>query len=350
MQYHKLVTIPMLLLTLLVIGISLSSCYGGNKNSGVKEKCSFFAMDTYMTLTAYGDHADEAVNAAKDNIISLEKMWSVTYPKSEIFAANRDAKAELSDNTADLVRFALDMCRVSDGALDISIYPVLTAWGFTTNKYRVPTNEELSSLLENIGYWKIKLDGNTLTIPHNMKIDLGSVAKGYAGDLAAQVLRSKGVTSALLDLGGNIQTLGSKPDGSAWRVGIRDPYGDGSLATLFVKDKAVVTSGGYERYFEENNETYWHIIDPKTGKPARSGLVSVTVVGNEGKLCDALSTSLFVMGLDGAIKLWKERDDFEFIIVKENGDVFITDGIENCFKLSENYGRPNVSVIRNVKK
>ena len=334
-------------LTLLVIMLTLTACsVQQTQPTDDKTTASFFAMDTYITVTAYGDKSDEAVTAAQDKITSLEKLWSVTDQNSEIYAANHNGAAELSAETVELVRFTLDMCRETDGALDMTLYPVLTAWGFTTDEHHVPTDTELTALLESVGYERITLDGDTLTVPDGMQIDLGAVGKGYAGDLAAQELHNSGVTSALLDLGGNIQTIGAKPDGTAWKIGVRSPYGDGSFATLAVKDKAVITSGGYERYFEENGEIYWHILDPETGKSAHSGLLSVTVIGDEGRLCDALSTSLFVMGIDKAEQLWKKRQDFDFIAVSESGDIYITEGIENDFELSDSYKGLNVSVIR----
>lgn len=324
----------------------LSGCDEKQNDASLKSSVSFFALDTYITVTAYGENAERAANASKELIETLEKLWSVTDQNSEVYAANHNGTAGLSDDTAELVRFALDMCDTTDGALDISLYPVLTAWGFTKEEHRVPSDVELTALLENVGYDRITLDGNKLTVPHNMQIDLGSVGKGYAGDLAAKNIRENGVTSALLDLGGNIQTIGAKPDGSTWKIGVRSPFGDGSFATVSVKDKAVITSGGYERYFEENGEVYWHILDPKTGKPAHSGLLSVTVIGDEGRLCDSLSTSLFVMGIDRAEQLWKERMDFDFIAVSEKGDIYITEGIKNDFELSESYKGLNVSVIK----
>ena len=334
-------------IVLIIMLIAQTSCGKDEKNNDVKKSDeSFFAMDTYITVTAYGENSDEAVKAAENKITALEKLWSVTDQNSEVYAANHNGTAGLSDDTAELVRFALDMCDTTDGAFDISLYPVLTAWGFTTDEHHVPTDAELAALLENVGYDRITLDGNTLTVPDGMQIDLGAVGKGYAGDLAVQELKANGITSALLDLGGNIQTIGTKPDGSTWKISVRSPYGDGSFATVSVKDKAVITSGGYGRYFEENGDVYWHILDPKTGKPAHSGLLSVTVIGDEGRLCDSLSTSLFVMGIDRAEQLWKERMDFDFIAVSEKGDIYITEGIKNDFELSESYKGLNVSVIK----
>ena len=180
-----------------------------------------------------------------------------------------------------------------------------------------------------------------------MQIDLGAVGKGYTGDLITEVLKENGIESALLDLGGNIQTIGTKPDGTEWKLGLRSPFDEGSFATLEVSDCAVITSGGYERYFVgDDGETYWHILDSETGKPAHSGLVSVTIVGKDGRLCDALSTSLFVVGLDDATEHWKQRDDFEMVLVTDDGKIYLTEGLEESFSLNQVYGDLQVEVIR----
>ena len=349
MNEHKrsFLTDLIIYLTLIVLIIAQTSCEGAVKGvSSESADSSFFAMDTYITVKAYGENAKTGAGKAREKITALEKLWSVTDTNSEIYAANHNGTAKLSPETAEIVRFTLEMCKATDGALDISLYPVLTAWGFTAGEHHVPTDEELSELLHNVGYDRITLDGSTLTVPGGMQIDLGAIGKGYAGDLAARELRESGVTSALIDLGGNIQTIGAKPDGSAWKVGIRSPFDSGSFATLSVTDKAVVTSGGYERYFEQDGEIYWHILDPKTGKPVHSGLLSVTVIGDEGRLCDAFSTSLFVMGIGGAERLWREQNDFDFIALTDGGEIFITAGIEDSFELNANYTGLNVSVIR----
>ena len=162
-----------------------------------------------------------------------------------------------------------------------------------------------------------------------------------------QEFQENGIESALLDLGGNIQTIGTKPDGTDWKLGLRSPFDEGSFATLEISDCAVITSGGYERYFVgEDDETYWHILDPATGKPAHSGLASVTIIGKEGRLCDALSTSLFVMGLDKATELWKQRDDFEMVLVSEEGEIYLTEGLEENFSLNQMYRNLQTEVIR----
>ncbi len=296
---------------------------------------TFFAMDTVMALRLYEGGGEDLLGQAEDRVKELEALLSVTDQGSEIYALNHSGSAELSRPAAELLGAALELCRRTDGALDISIYPVLRAWGFTTGEYAVPARESIAALLPLVDYTKIELDGSKASLPDGAEIDLGSVAKGYAGGVLADYLRENGATSALLDLGGNIQTVGAKPDGSPWRVGIRDPEGDGELGVVEVIDQAVVTSGGYERYFEQDGVRYWHILDPKTGAPARSGLISVTVVGDSGLTCDGLSTALFVMGLDRALDHWRQYRDFEAVFVCEDGSVTVTAGLEGRFTLAQ---------------
>lgn len=330
--------------SLITAVLFLTSCARNNE----PYEASFFAMDTYMTVTAYGENAEAAVTDTQEKIISLEKLWSVTDKNSEIYAVNHSngKTVELSGETAELLKFALYISDETDGALDCTLYPILTQWGFTTGEYHIPDDNILSDLLEDTGYEKIKSDGNRVTIPQNMQLDLGAVGKGYAGDMAAAVLRQSGVRSALMDLGGNIHAIGSKPDGTPWRLGLRNPFGEGSFATLEISNCAVITSGGYERYFtDETGEEYHHILDPETGKSAHSGLVSSTIIGSEGRLCDGLSTAVFVMGLDKAEQLWRQRDDFEMVLVTDNGGIFITEGLEDKFTLNEYYGNLKVEVI-----
>lgn len=333
---------------LMIISLLLTAC--GNKPVQSKpESKSFFAMDTYMTITAYGENTESVLNQAEEKVTELEKMWSVTDKNSEIYTANHSngESVSISPETAELIDFSLNISEMTNGALDCTLYPVLTEWGFTTGDYKIPTDEKISELLENTGYEKINLSENNITVPTNMQIDLGAVGKGYTGDLIAHLLKENGIESALLDLGGNVQTVGTKPDGTKWKLGLRSPFDEGNFATLEVSDCAVITSGGYERYFVgDDGETYWHILDPETGKPAQSGLISVTIIGQEGRLCDALSTSVFVIGLDKAENLWKQNKDFEMVLVTENGEIYITEGIENDFKLNELYGNLKVEVIR----
>lgn len=306
---------------------------------------TFFAMDTVMDFTIYGESG--LIDQSESLIASLESLVSVTDADSELYAINQTGSGMLTEEASSLMEQALEICRRTDGALDLSIYPIVRAWGFTTGSYQVPDEAEIQALLPLVDYRKIQYDAatGTVTLPEGMEIDLGSVAKGYAGQLAAQMLREHGVQSALLNLGGNVQTVGAKPDGSPWQIGIKDPQGEDAMMVLSVEDQAVVTSGGYERYFEQDGQTYWHIMDPSTGHPADSGLISVTIVGDEGVVCDGLSTALFVMGLEKAADLWAQSGDFEAVFVTASGEVYITEGLRDRFALTEQYADTPVSVI-----
>ena len=306
---------------------------------------TFFAMDTMMDFTIYGESG--LIDQSESLIDSLESLVSVTDANSELYAINQTGSGTLTGKASSLMEQALEICRRTDGALDLSIYPIVRAWGFTTGSYQVPDEAEIQALLPLVDYRKIQYDAadGDVTLPEGMEIDLGSVAKGYAGQLAAQMLREHGVQSALLNLGGNVQTVGAKPDGSPWQIGIKDPQGEDAMMVLSVEDQAVVTSGGYERYFEQDGQTYWHIMDPSTGHPADSGLISVTIVGDEGVVCDGLSTALFVMGLEKAADLWAQSDDFEAVFVTASGEVYITEGLRDRFALTKQYADTPVSVI-----
>ena len=172
-----------------------------------------------------------------------------------------------------------------------------------------------------------------------MAIDFGGIAKGYTSSRLMEIFREYNVSSAMVSLGGNVQVLGTKTDGSDWRVAVQNPDGtDDYLGILAIKDKAVITSGGYERYFEEDGKTYHHIMDNETGKPADSDLISVTIISKDGMLADGLSTALFVMGKEDALNYWREhREEFDAILVTKDGEITVTQGIADSFSSERNY-------------
>lgn len=327
-------------LTLLItFSIVLTGCGIRSTSSNVlKSTRTIFAMDTIMDLTIYG--SDEVLNECEETIHFLEKELSTTDENSQIFILNNKKTSLIEDNAASLIKSSISLCEKTNGALDISIYPIVKAWGFTTEEYKIPDNDTLRSLLTHVGYRNIQLtpaasSGDVLvSLDNDASIDLGSVAKGYTGDLLIRQLTDKGVQSALLNLGGNVQALGCKPDGAKWKIAIQDPDDlNQYLGSLEIANQAVITSGGYQRYFEEGGKRYHHIINPSTGHPADNGLISVTIVGDNGFYCDGLSTALFVMGLDKAIAFWREYQDFEAIFVSDDNMVYITAGLDGNFSL-----------------
>lgn len=339
-----------LLFILFISVAALTACQqtkAAKESEMVAEK-QFFAMNTYISLTAYGSEAEAALSGAEEQIRELEDLWSVTEEQSEIYRLNhhQENSMTVSTETADLISYALDMAKQTDGALGPTIYPVLCEWGFTTKEHNVPSAEEIERILEYVGYEKVVLYGTEIEMPEGVQLDMGAVAKGYIGDLVIQRMKEQGISSAMLSLGGNIQVIGTKPDGSLWRVGLRDPFGQSSFGILEVSDCAVITSGGYQNNFtDEAGNVYHHIIDPATGKPAENGLASVTVTGKEGRMCDALSTALFVMGTEKATLYWQEHGDFEMVLVDTDGGVYITEGIEKQFSLTEEYASAPFQVI-----
>ena len=341
--------LSLLLAGVLAAGAVLTGCGGEQKVSS--QGSQVFAMDTVMLLTVYGDQAQQGLDQAEQIIQKLEKLWSATDENSEIWALNHSGGnwVELSEDTREILSRGLELCALTDGALDLTAYSAVQAWGFPTGAYRVPDEAELEQLVGTIDYTQVELDDNQARLPEDMSLDLGAVAKGRLGEVLSQDLKELGVTSALLELGGNIQTVGTKPDGSRWRVGIQDPNSQegGYLAIVEVADQAVVTSGDYQRYFEQDGQTYCHIMDPATAAPADSGVDSVSIVGSDGTVCDALSTALFVMGEEKGAQFWKDHPelDFEAIFVSQDGTIAVTEGLEEHFTLADGYQDREVTVI-----
>lgn len=302
----------------------------------IQAEADLFAMDTFMTMKAYGPGADALLAEAKTRIQTLEHSLSVTEPDSDIGKLNRaggQSVAVTADTTA-ILETAITLGNLTNGALDVSIYPLVAAWGFTTGQNQIPSPDTIADLLPYVDYTKIRLTDHTVTLPNDMQIDLGSLAKGYTGDVVAKLLREGGVTSALLNLGGNVHTIGAKTDGTPWKVAIADPFApENNMLVLAVEDAVVITSGNYERYFiGEDGVRYCHILDSQTGYPADNGIVSMTIVGDStkddcGLRCDGLSTALYVSGLDRAKEIWQSCGDFDMVYVTEDGQIYITEGL-----------------------
>jgi len=331
---------------ILIATILLSGC---DKNTfledNAKYSTSLFAMDTYITLDLYGENAKISANESETKIKELENLLSTTLETSEIYNINKNSgkQTEIRKETEDIINFAIFMAKKTCGAFDLTIYPVVKEWGFTTGNYKIPEQNVLDNLIRNVGYEKIKISGNKITVPENTQLDLGAMAKGYTSDIVTEIIRNYGVKSGIVNIGGNVQIIGSKPDGSKWKIGLTNPFGDGNVGVLKISDCAVVTSGNYERYFiGTDRKRYCHIIDTKTGKPVDNGIVSVTVIGNEGKKCDALSTALFVMGKDKAIEYQRKNNDFDFILITEDKEIFITPDIANDFAVNDKDMKVNV--------
>lgn len=322
------------------MGMTLAGC--SQKSEEVTEDIAepvsqeIFAMDTYMTVTAYGENADQAVKASIEEIQRLDTLLSATAETGEVYTVNHSGGGVLSEDSMYLLERSLELHESTGGAFNVAIFPVMEEWGFVSDEFAVPSEAKLQEKLALANVDGINIDYATSGITFDeegMAIDFGGIAKGYTSLKIADIFREMGIESGLINLGGNAQVVGTKTDGSDWKVGIQNPENDSEyLGVLSVTDCAVITSGGYERYFEEDGITYHHIIDPATGYPAENGLISVTIVSKDGTLADGLSTSLYVMGLEKAEQYWREHsEEFDAILMTEDQDIYITEGIADNF-------------------
>ena len=320
-------------LCVLLTALCLTSCASESSPSSA----SFQAMDTLMSLKVYG--SADTCEQLQNKITELDSSLDATDEKSEIFRLNTEKSAVVSKDTAALLSDSLALCDRLDGCFDLTVYPAVQAWGFTTGDYRVPTDSELKALSDKIDYTAVTLsDDGRVSLPENVMLDLGAVAKGYAADVSRTILAANKAQAAVLNLGGTICLYGKKPDGSRFTVGIADPENPaGYFGYLSCDDTTVATSGGYERYFEHGGKRYIHILDPATAAPVDNGILSVTIVSDSGAFADAASTALFVMGLDKATQYCRSHLDFDCIILTDDKNLYLTEGVYDDFTLSDGY-------------
>ena len=300
-----------------------------------------FALDTAITLKVYGSKRVEVLKKLEDKINELDDMLSTGKETSEVSRLNRSGGAVLSPTMANLIKRSKAIYNKTDGLFDITIYPLMELWGFPTKNYKVPSEKEIAEKLKLVGFDKIDFNEETRKIlfkNKGMEIDFGGIGKGYITDELVKILTDEKVESAIINLGGNVFGFRKKPDGSLWNIAIRDPNEpDKYMAAIRLEDSAVITSGGYERYFEENGIIYHHILDPRTGKPSDSGLKSVSIISKDGTLADALSTSLFIMGEEKAVKYWKENgSNFDILLMTNDNRLLVSAGIKDKI-ISDNY-------------
>lgn len=265
-------------------------------------------FNTENSITAYCDL--ETLNHTLSLCERYHALLSKTLPDSDVWRLNhaQGAVVNVSEHTAQILRLALEMYQASGGSFNIAVGPAIKLWHFNDEKFHVPDREALKAALSNTDCRKISINENQVCLPDGMQIDLGGIAKGYIADRIAEYLRSKGIRSALINLGGNIATVGRKPDGNPWCIGLQLPTRDRTQRQRFwavveCSDASVVTSGSYERGFFSNDRWYHHILNPQTGMPIDNGVLSVTVCARESFLADALTTPLFILGPEKGAEL-----------------------------------------------
>ncbi len=333
-----------LYICLAVFLISMTGCsmITGQTDQDKKTSQTMYMLGTVITLSVYGgDQAQPAITEAFDRIQDIEDKMSARIDDSEIAMLNKTGEAVLSDDTYYVLNKAMDMAKWSNGAFDPTLLPIIHLWGFDSDveDRRVPNEKDIKKELEYVGYQKVSLDEstNTVKILDGMGIDLGGIAKGYAADESKQIFVENGVTSALLDLGGNVVAIGNRPDGENWHIGLKDPRSENEseyFGIISVSDQTVVTSGDYERYFIQDGKRYHHIFDSKTGYPSDDSLISVTIVADSSIQADALSTAVFVMGKDRGLRLIETLDNTEAVVVTADKKVYTTSGIDGKLEIT----------------
>ena len=292
------------------------------------QKQTRFLMDTVVTIQIPGGTERLAViQKALDRMEEIDHKFNVLDSSNQLYAFNHRNEPVTDPETVGLVKTALDIARQTDGAFDVTVYPLVELWGFYGKNPSLPADRDIRALLPHVGWRKLDVrDGRITKADPAVRIDLGGIAKGYAVGEAVKTIRAAGIQSALVDAGGDIYAIGTS-NGKPWKIGIRDPRGDGVIGSLEVSDLTVVTSGDYERYFETNGVRYHHILDPKTGYPAR-GLRSATVITVDAALGDGLSTAIFVLGREKGLAFLEKSGLAQGIVVDGADAVSSTQGFD----------------------
>lgn len=305
-----------------------------------------FLMGTVAKITIYDEITDKEIfQRIFDRIMDIEYRMTINdeYPESEIIQLNESAGKEavkLSMDTFFVLEKAKYYSEISQGNFDITVGPIVKLWNIGSENARVPSEGEIAEKLPLVNHHELILDRDNLSAKlnqENMIVDLGAIAKGYAADEAAKILKEAGIQHAIINLGGNVLAINTKPDGSLWRLGLQDPYEPRgtSMGVVLLNDQTLVSSGTYERYFEEDGKTYHHLLDPKTGYPGDNELVSVSIVTKQSIDADALSTGTFLLGLEEGRKLIEELSDTEAIFITADKKVYVTSGInESNFEIN----------------
>ena len=298
-------------------------------------------MGTVVKITLYDSNDSAILDKAFDRVAEIESLVSINEAGTELDKVNDFAgisPVEVTSTTYEIVEKGLEYSKLSNGDFDITIGPLVKLWNIGLDDAKVPTQEEIDSVLPLIDYNLLELNKEDHTIflkNKGMMIDLGSIAKGYAADEISRILTENNVNSAIIDLGGNIYAHGIKPSGQDWNIGIQNPFstrGD-IIGVLKVKNKTVVTSGIYERYIEKDGVKYHHLLNPNTGYPFENNIAGVSIITDKSIDADALSTTVFAKGLEEGLKFVETLPNVDAIFITKDNKVYITNGIRDSFTL-----------------
>ena len=334
--FYKLAALLVCLFSLL----SLCAC-----GETVENKGTVYAMDTAFTVVGYGKNGEKGVKAAESVIASMDAALDPEVETSMVYKMNHanGQNTQISGQIAEMIETARTVYKKSGGALDITIYPLVKLWGFPDSKYYVPSEEEAIAMRDKLCFDELVLTpfpssgSYSVKMPVYAEVTFAAVAKGCASQNAIDAMRQAGVTSGVVSAGGNVQTLGRRPNGTNWDIAITDPAAPNTyLGILNVGEAAIVTSGSYQRSFTNkvDGKTYHHLLRPNTGFPTTNSLRSVTVVCEDGTLADCLSTAMYVLGETGAMNYWRANGGFDMIMVTTGDEIICTSGLIEQFTVT----------------
>lgn len=330
------------LIVLVFTGCSKTGDSTQNKGDGTHQPTyitrTLIKLNTVVTINIYDKQEDYLLDGAMEICDYYEKIFSRTSEESELYKFNHGLlntatdgtnQAELSEDLVDLITLALNYCNLSSGKFDLTVAPLADLWNFTAENPQVPADSEIKALLPYINYKDVTVDNRTVTINNlTTEIDLGAIAKGYIADRIKEYLVNEGVKSATINLGGNVLCIGEKPDHTPFNIGIQKPFANRNelISLVGINDMSVVSSGIYERCFTANDKFYHHILNPSTGYPYETDLISVTIISKYSVDGDGLSTSCFALGLEDGMKLINSLEDTYAVFITSDYELHYSDG------------------------
>lgn len=326
---------------LIIVILLVSLLFGcSNKNITPISKSNFY-LGTIVTIKIYDKADDEIFEKVFNRIKEIENKMSINVNESEVISINKNSGinyVNVSNDTFKVIEKGLYYSELSKGYFDITIGPLVKLWNIGSEDARVPTAEEINEKIKKVNYKNVLLDKKNKEVflrDTGMIIDLGGIAKGYAADEIKKILTQNGIKHAIINLGGNVYTIGSKPENSKWKIGIQNPIENRGqyLGIVKVKDKSVVTSGVYERYLEVDGKRYHHILNPYTGYPVENDLLAVSIISDKSIDGDGLSTSIFALGLKDGKKLVESLKGVDAIFITKDKEIYITSGLIDNFDL-----------------
>ncbi|MDR0880658.1 MAG: FAD:protein FMN transferase [Clostridioides sp.] len=338
----KKFTIPVAVFILTLI---LFSLYRINGIKDQEYSQTFYALGTVNKVDIYEmnkSKSEKILTKCGSILRNIDNEMSTKIASSEVNKINEksgESSVKVSDETYEVIKRSIEYAKITDGHFDSTIGPLSSLWAIGTDEARVPTKDEIDTLLPLVSYKNVELDDKTSSVKllkNGMKLDLGAIAKGYAADVVADYLKSQGVKRSIVNLGGNLYIIGTKEDGDEFNIGIQDPNRtDGNaIGSIRVSDKSVVTSGIYERYIEKDGKMYHHLLNPATGYPYDNNLSSVSIISTKSIDCDALSTSVFGLGLEDGLKLVNSLDGVDAVVVTNDKKIYLSKGLEGKMKIT----------------